>query len=322
MVLNIISTVNGIENEGMRNIASHMTRELKGMCTVRSSALGNPLQCAVNSVGADAVLIFARAIGKAAYLARLLRRICYHVYFVFVQKPEADFFDKLGRDSTRCGYFTLLRSDAEEAEALGGHICTFNIGIDRGKFYPAESRAEKSRLRAKYGFSDELPLVLHVGHLSEGRGLEEFLHLPKEHFSRLVVASGMFSNDETEKRLAADGVRIIKEYLPNIGEIYRMADVYVFPTRSAEYVISIPLSVTEALACGVPVVTFKGVEGFGMIRPTKDGALTVINGSDELEAAVIAAAGTFFGEDLLADTKGWDEVAGEMLADIKRDLEK
>lgn len=322
MVLNIISTVNGVENEGMRNIASHMIRELGKLCSVRSSALGDPLECAANSVGADAVLIFARAIGKTAYLARLLRRICRNVYFVLVQKPEADFFDKLGRAPDRFGCFTLLRGDAEEAEALGARVRTFEIGIDRDKFRPAESRAEKIRLRAKYGFPDEIPLVLHVGHLSEGRGLEEFLHLPKERFSRLAVASGMFSNDETEEMLASDGVRIIKEYLPDIGEVYRMADVYLFPTRSAEYVISIPLSVTEALACGVPVVALGGVDGLGMIGTSRDGALTVVDGSEGLEAAVSAAAGAFFGENLLANVKGWNEAAEGLFAEIMKDLEK
>ena len=69
---------------------------------------------------------------------------------------------------------------------------------------------------------------------------------------RMVVASGMFEDENVVRILNEAKVKIHKGYLENVEEVYQMADAYLFPTRSAEFVISIPLSVMEALSCGVP----------------------------------------------------------------------
>ncbi len=317
MILNIVSTVNGMENEGMRNVASHIVRELEGMCTVRRSGLGSPAQCLKNSIGADAVLIFARASAKTAYLAKALRFICPKVYFILVQKPEVSFMKKMRRCADRFSYFTILPKDGEELRALGASVRPLAVGIDKDKFRPAENEAEILSLRRKYGFDEDKPLVLHVGHLSAGRGLEEFLRLPKDRFQRLVVASGMFNSDEVEKRLLDDGVTVINEYLPDVSEIYRMADVYLFPTRSTEFVISIPLSVMEALACGIPVVAFRGVAGLGMINAT-EGSLVAVSDSRELEDTVAGLAERYFGncKNLLMNTGSWADSAKRLLDGI------
>lgn len=293
MVLNVISTVNGMENEGMRNIASHMIRELGGMCTVRTSPLSDPLKCLGNTVGADAVLIFARASAKTAYLARALHMLCKKVYFVLVQKPEASFMSKIGGTANKLGYFTILPKDGEELARIGADVHPLSVGINTGKFRPAKSREEILDLRRKYGVDADLPLVVHVGHLSEGRGLEEFLRLPKERFAGLIVASGMFNSDEVELKLREGGVTVIKEYLPDVSEIYRMADVYLFPTRSAEFVISIPLSVMESLSCGTPVVSFAGVGGIDVIKAVEDGAIVKLSDPTELVAAVEETAARY-----------------------------
>ena len=318
VVFNIISTVNGMENEGMRNIASHMIREFDGMCTVRTSPLNDPVRCIKNTIGADAVLIFARASAKTAYLARALHLLCKKVYFILVQKPEPAFISKMGNAVKKLGYFTILPKDGEELAACDAEVHHLYVGINTDKFRPAESRNEILDLRRKYGVDPELPLVVHVGHLSEGRGLEKFLHLPKERYSRLIVASGMFNSDEVESKLMADGVTIIKEYLPDVSEIYRMADVYLFPTRSAEFVISIPLSVMESLACGTPVVSFDGVGGIDVIRTAEDDALVKLNDSADLEAAVTETALRYKDNcrNLLRDAVTWHDSAVQLYGEI------
>ena len=324
MILNIVSTAIGIENEGMRNIASHMIRELEGKCTVRKSALGNPVECLKNSIGADAVLVFARASGKTAMLGKVMRMLCKNVYFILVQKPEQPFMEAVGNKPGRFSYFTIIPQDGETLAALGARVLPLKVGINTEKFRPAKSGNEVSDLRRKYGFEDDRPLVVHVGHLSEGRGLEEFLHLPKDKYQRLVIASGMFTGENVEKILTEDGVTVIKEYLPDVSEVYRMADVYLFPTKSAEFVISIPLSVMEALACGTPVVAFDGVAGLDMIKPTDGEALVKIFDSSQLESTVSALAENYSGnkESLLADGFGWTDAAELFLADLTNDLKK
>ena len=322
MILNIISTVNGIENEGMRNIASHIQRELEESCDVRHSSLGDPIRCIKNSVGADAVRIFARASAKVAYLAKILRIFCSRVYFILVQRPESGFIRSMVKNIRKYSYFSILENDGEELTSLGGQVRALSVGINSEKFRPVSGRDELISLRKKYGLSVDLPLVLHVGHLSSGRGLEAFLSLPKERFERLIVASGMFNSDEIEEKLRSDGVHIIKEYLPDVSEVYRMADVYLFTTRSSEFVISIPLSVTEALSCGTPVVAFSGVDGINNISATYSESLVCISDESELVRAVETAAATFFDnrQTLLSGMCSWKDAAARLLEDIKGDI--
>lgn len=321
MVINIISTVNGMENEGMRNIASHMIKELGDMCTLRTSALGNPVECMKNSIGADAVLIFARASAKTAMLAKALRLFVKRVYFVLVQKPEPAFIRKMAKSAAKYSYFSIIPADADEIVKLGGRVRPLSVGINTEKFRPVSDDAEKASLREKYSIAKDIPLVLHVGHLSSGRGLEEFLRLPGEKYERLVVASGMFQDDEVETRLRDDGVHILKEYLPDVSEVYRMADAYLFPTRSAEFVISIPLSVMEALACGIPTVAFDGVAGIDVIKASSDGGVYVVDDSSRLEdvfQTAIADSAERSGS-YLRDKCSWRDSALEMLENITRD---
>ena len=134
---------------------------------------------------------------------------------------------------------------------------------------------------------------------------------------RMVVASGMFENAETIKTLEDAGVKIHKGYLEHVEEIYQMADVYLFPTRSAEFVISVPLSVMEALSCGVPVIGYKDFENLAAI-PAEDGAITLIEGKDALNAAVVNMAGKKQNRSYLAAPKTWEQVADEVLRIVKR----
>lgn len=59
-----------------------------------------------------------------------------------------------------------------------------------------------------------------------------------------------------------------------------MADAYLFPTRSAEFVISIPLSVMEALSCGVPVIGYKSFENLNEITGS-EGAITLVDNAEQ-----------------------------------------
>lgn len=301
----------------MRNIATHMVENLEKMCTVRSSSLGNPIQCMKNSVGADAVLIFARASSKTAILGKVLRRICKKVCYFLVQRPEKGFIQKIGK-AKKFEYFAILPKDGEEIIKRGGRVRAIPVGIDREKFRPALNENEKIDIRRKYGFTEELPLVIHVGHLSKGRGLEEFRHLPKEKFQRVVVVSGMFNDPEVEKMLINDGVHIIKEYLPDVSEVYRMADVYLFPTKSTEYVISIPLSVMEALSCGIPAVAFRGVPGVGLISEYHSDAVFAVDDPAELPDMAENLARRYFGgcRSLLHDVPEWSVAATVLLNGI------
>jgi glycosyltransferase involved in cell wall biosynthesis len=55
--------------------------------------------------------------------------------------------------------------------------------------------------------------------------------------------------------LESAGVIVRHEFIPRIEDYYRAADLYVFPVEHGSGAIEFPLSVLEAMACDLPVVT-------------------------------------------------------------------
>ena len=71
------------------------------------------------------------------------------------------------------------------------------------------------------------------------------------------------------------GAIVLDSFLPDIEEIYRAADLFLFPVEQDRAAIGMPLSVLEAMACNLPVVTtpfgglvrcFEGVSGVYFAR--------------------------------------------------------
>lgn len=314
MKVHIIGTVNGIENEGMRNIATHLARALEKEHQVRRSGLRQPLRIIRRTADSDVTFLFARANASVYRLARFVRLLCPQVYLVCVQKPEAAFVERNRRRPLRCGWFAISMEDLEDIDAKRKY--PLDVGIDTEKFRPVPM-AQMAALRETYGFSMDKPLAVHVGHCSKGRGLEDFLALDGSQVQRLVVASGLFEDKETARRLEDGGVTVLRGFQPQIQEIYQMADCCLFPTRSAEYVISIPLSVMEALACGTPVIGYRDFGGLDAIDAVA-GAITRVDSA--AEAATLLPKMRRQQRTLLASACSWEEAARRMLAAVKEEL--
>lgn len=155
---------------------------------------------------------------------------------------------------------------------IGNRAVYLKAGVDTHRFVPAAPE-EKRKLRAKYGLDPNDKVLLHAGHLHEGRNIRHLLDIPVEYRILLVVSTLTAGERDQELRRALESrpnITIIDSYLPNIEELYRLSDVYFFPVREAGHCIDMPLSVLEAAACGVPVVAarygglteFEGKEGF------------------------------------------------------------
>lgn len=153
-----------------------------------------------------------------------------------------------------------------------GKAVYLKTGINTDKFVPAAEDKKKS-LREKYAVAEGKKVLLHVGHLKYGRNIDKLLNVNSDYHVFLVVSSATESEKDTElrKRLQVrPNTTIIDDYLENIEEVYQMADVYLFPVQESENCIDIPLSVLEAAACDVPIVTtdygelkaFRGQKGF------------------------------------------------------------
>lgn len=318
MKIHVVSTINGFENEGMRNVATHLATCFEKDNTVFYSSLKNICSIIKYSSQSDVTFIFARANVGVYIICRIIEKFCKNTYLVFVQKPQRNFITKNNNRPLRCSYFTISLADASNLKtAEGQSVYKLNVGINAKKFSPV-SREDASNLKEKYGFDKVKPLVVHVGHCSAGRGLEDFCCLDAQKFERMVVVSGMFESQEIVYALNEAGVKLHIGFISDINEIYQMADVYLFPTRSTEFVISIPLSVLEALSCGTPVVAYESFENIALIETNNSKAIKLINSSDELQTAIEEICNLKNDISYLSNPLSWSNVA-DMILQIVRE---
>ncbi len=314
MNIHIISTINGLENEGMRNVATHLSRELQKQHNVSHSALKDVLSIIKNGRKSDVTLVFARLIKSVYFMLRLVRPFLKKICVVCVQ-PVSEEFALLNRKHKVVDYcLTICKEDVEKAFDKD-IISVFTVGINKEKFKPSDESREA--LCEKLKLPADKTIVLHVGHCSSGRYLEEMLTLDKEKFYPVVIASGMFDDENTIKALKDGKVDLRFGFVENIEDYYSLSDVYFFPTKSSEFVISVPLSVMEALSCGTPVVAYKSFEKLSLIKRNSEDAVTFINSVDELANAILSAKNKKQNSSYLFDAKSWGEVAKDIMKSLE-----
>ena len=140
---------------------------------------------------------------------------------------------------------------------VGDRVVYLKTGVDTKTFSPvsAETSAE---LKRKYGFDPDRPLVLHVGHMKEGRNVAELMKIDEKYQVLLVVSTLAKERQDPalkERLLQCPHIRVMEGYIPCIEEIYQMCDAYFFPVKAAGHCIDVPLSCMEAASCNKPVVT-------------------------------------------------------------------
>ena len=313
MIIHVIGTVNGEVNEGMRNIATHISHAFEKEHTVIYSGLRQLPKIVFDSKKADVTFIFAWADKRIYDLVKAVSVICPNVWVVLVQKPSDEFLALCAEKPLGCGYLYIFENDIKGLTVAEDRaIRHFSVGINTEKFVPPAG-IDTKELKEKYGFDPEKPLVLHVGHCTGGRGLEDFLQIKGA--QRLIIGSGMFEDEALIKKLEDDGVTIMSGYLENVEEIFQMSDAYLFPTRSSDNVISIPLSVMEALACGVPVIGYRTFDNLRSIGCT-DGCITYIDTPDEIDKILPEVTVRKSEESMLKNTGSWFDSAAEILHSI------
>ncbi len=223
----------------------------------------------------------------------------------------AKLFMKLSGATILC----LSQSSCEEyRQYLGDRVKYLQAGADTEHFVPF-SPEEKRKLRQKYGIPGDAPVVLHVGHMKQGRNICQFLKLQEPLHGVLVVST--HRPDQQEPALGEElkkmkNFTLLDGYQRNIQEIYGLSDVYFFPVEHQKSCIDVPLSAIEAAACGIPVVAtpfgelraLLGKEGFYELKSFEPEALNTI-----LQTAV--AEGKSPRESVLA--YHWQTAAGKLL---------
>ncbi len=174
--------------------------------------------------------------------------------------------------------------------------------IDTGKF--RKLPIQKNVLRNKFNLPIDKKLLLHVGHLRKNRGLEFYSELikrlPENQYQVVIVGSNFFKDEyEADSLIKNDpNLIIINEFLENIEEIYNASDCYLFHlnTLTKEYfprkedeigVIDMPLSILEAIACELPVVSFP-VDSFEfLLKRIKNSPIVFVNNIEMMVEEII-----------------------------------
>jgi glycosyltransferase involved in cell wall biosynthesis len=146
----------------------------------------------------------------------------------------------------------------ESLRHLGCKVKKITAGVDLRKFSPVTEKARR-KLKKKYGFPNDKFLVLHVGHINRNRNAQflENIQCMKDTQVILVGSSSYPEDKDLAEELKRKGVIVISSYVDNIEELYQSVDCYLFPVYSDSACIEIPLSVLEAMATNLAVVTTK-----------------------------------------------------------------
>ena len=123
------------------------------------------------------------------------------------------------------------------AHGFDGDVIPWTRGVDRSIFYPANITVEKQ------------PLLVCVSRVSKEKNLEDFFNLEYPGH-KIMVGDGPMLEEYKTKYPSVEfvGAKRGKE----LGDYYRMADVFVFPSRWETF----GLVMIEAMACGTPVAAY------------------------------------------------------------------
>lgn len=142
-------------------------------------------------------------------------------------------------------------------KSFGYETCFIPNGVNISMFKPVDA-LDKIKLREKYSLTPDDYILLHVGNILVERNVKVLEQYAKKGFTVLIVGSTTIKPDENlVDELVANGCIIWTNYIEKIEEIYQLADCYIFPTIESIRAIEIPLSVLEAMACNLPVITTK-----------------------------------------------------------------
>lgn len=137
---------------------------------------------------------------------------------------------------------------------------SFPLLTDLDTFKPIAQNQSKKLLRKKYNLPLNAFIISHMGHLNEGRNLKSLIPLQKTNNQVVIVGSSSTPKDSTgpkslKEELEKTGIIVIDGYIEKIEEIYQLSDLYIFPVVAQNSSIGMPLSILEARACGIPVIT-------------------------------------------------------------------
>jgi glycosyltransferase involved in cell wall biosynthesis len=124
-----------------------------------------------------------------------------------------------------------------KAHGFDGDVIPWTRGVDRSIFYPADITVKKQ------------PLLVCVSRVSKEKNLEDFFKLDYPGHKIMVGDGPMLEEYKADyPNVEFVGAKRGQE----LGDYYRIADVFVFPSRWETF----GLVMIEAMACGTPVAAY------------------------------------------------------------------
>ena len=191
----------------------------------------------------------------------------------------------------------VIQTEYVEAGIPWPRIVRIPNSTDPAVFCPVGPGA-KAALRKRLGISADRPVVTYTGRLVTTKGLPSLLRawrtvlVARPDALLMLVGSGGLGLQNCEAALrqyasehALQSAVLFTGSVDNVHEYLQASDVFVFPTRREAFGIS----VIEAMACGLPIVTTR-VDGIrDIVRPDVD-ALVVTPGDDNALATALGRA--------------------------------
>ena len=214
----------------------------------------------------------------------------------------------------------VLTQSVKTKEALGNLSCKAKViqaGVDLQKFSPV-SNSKKKRLREKYELPMDKYIILHVGHINRNRNVQFLGNIQHvDDIQTIVAGSKSYPEDkDLANELKDKGVIVITSYIENINELYQCVDCYLFPVFSDSACIEIPLSVFEAMACNLPVVTTKFGGLPNLVNEQDD--FVYVNTMDEIIPKIKRIRQIFSPQTRnIVESYSWENVIKQVLLDSR-----
>lgn len=298
MKICLLGEFNGTLDEGMRKTSAHILRELRQYHDVLPLDLRKvstrDFWLRLRVFSPQIIHYLHGSSLKSFILLKIISYFCRNAKTVIsIVLPRIDlskrFISFFGPDLVLVPSMDM--QEVFETLKFRSEIFPFG-GVNVEKFNP-KLKKDKEKLREKYGINKHKFVILHVGHVKKGRNVSILKKLQRESKENQVIIVGSTSTKvdyDVLNELKNAGCLVWNKYFERIEEIYALSDCYVFPTKSKDNAIQMPLSVLEAMACNLPVITTR----FGALPQIfceGDGLIFADSENDFIEALKLIKTG-------------------------------
>ena len=186
-----------------------------------------------------------------------------------------------------------LAGDVAREYGRKAPVHVIHHGVDRAQFNPGVRREHRARTRLELGLADEDVAFLYVGDLRKGFG--PTLHALGRVPGARLVAVTRSDLAAASTAAAAAGVAARVQLVPptdSVERYYGAADAFVLPTPYDAF----GMVITEAMACGLPVITTPHAGASELVVPGVHGCL--VSEADDVEGLAAAMQRLAASEDL------------------------